>query len=116
MAALTSLMTRFCAGEDSWLARSSHNGETGTMGARDGNGQPKQNKNKRRHKNGGSNTKDAVVNAGFNGPRAGQKKRPFKGNKDGPSQLDKILDRPCQINGTSDKPANRTNRNSWVFK
>ena len=30
--------------------------------------------------------------------------------------LDRIVDRPCQIHGTPDKPANHTNRNCWVFK
>ena len=57
-----------------------------------------------------------MVNAGFSGPRPGQRKKPFKGNKDGPSSLDKILDRPCQIHGTLEKPANHTNRECWVFK
>ena len=32
------------------------------------------------------------------------------------SSLNKILDRLCQIHGTSDKPANHTNRECWVFK
>ena len=39
MAALTSLMTRFCAGEDSWLARSSTS-DPSTSEVRDGNGKP----------------------------------------------------------------------------
>jgi hypothetical protein len=30
--------------------------------------------------------------------------------------LDKILNRPCQIHGTPNKPANHSNRNCWVFK
>ena len=30
--------------------------------------------------------------------------------------MEKILDRPCQIHGQPDKPANHTNRNCWVFK
>ena len=30
--------------------------------------------------------------------------------------MDRILDRPCQIHGTPDKPANHTNRDCWVFK
>ena len=30
--------------------------------------------------------------------------------------MERILDRPCQIHGTPDKPANHTNRNCWVFK
>ena len=30
--------------------------------------------------------------------------------------MDRILDRPCQIHGTPEKPANHTNRNHWVFK
>ena len=37
-------------------------------------------------------------------------------NRDGPSSLDRIVDRPCQIHGTPDKPANHTNINCWVFK
>ena len=49
MAALTSLMTRFCASEDSWLARSSTS-DPGTSEIRDGNGKPRANKNKRRNK------------------------------------------------------------------
>ena len=102
MAALTSLMTRFCAGEDSWLARSTHNGEAGTSETRDANGKPKRNKNKRRYKNGRRGTEEAAVNAGFAEPKSGQKRKPYKGNKDGPSTLDKILDRPCQIHGTSE--------------
>ena len=100
MAALTSLMTRFCAGEDSWLTRSTHNGKAGTSETRDANGKPKHNKNKCRYKNGESDTKDAAVNAGFTGPKSGQKRKPYKGNKDGPSQLDRLLDRPCGIHGT----------------
>ena len=46
MAALTSLMTRFCAGEDSWLARSS-TCDPSTSKVRDGNGKPRCNKNRR---------------------------------------------------------------------
>ena len=57
-----------------------------------------------------------MVNAGFSGSKPSQRKKPFKGNRDGPSSLDRILDRPCQIHGTPDKPANHTNRNCWVFK
>ena len=30
--------------------------------------------------------------------------------------MDKILDRPCQIHGTPNKPANHSNENCWVFK
>ena len=30
--------------------------------------------------------------------------------------MDRILDRPCQIHGTTDKPANHTNRDCRVFK
>ena len=30
--------------------------------------------------------------------------------------MDRILDRSCQIHGTPDKPANHTNRDSWVLK
>jgi hypothetical protein len=108
-------MTRFCAGEDSWLARRSNNtSDPGTSEVRDGNGKPRRNKHKRRNNNEG--TQDTAVNAGFSGSKTGQRKKPFKANRDGPSNLDKILDRPCQIHGTPDKPANHTNRSCWVFK
>ena len=43
-------------------------------------------------------------------------KKPFKRSNPGPSSLDRILDRSCQIHGTPDKPANHTNRECWVFK
>ena len=116
MAALTALMTRFCVGEDSWLARRSNSsGDPGTSEVRDGNGKLRRNKNKCRNNN-NDDTNDTAVNAGFSGPKSGQRKKPFKGNKDGPSNLDKILERPCQIHGHPDKPANHTNRNCWVFK
>ena len=66
MAALTSLMTRFCAGEDSWLARKrTHPDEPGTSEVRDGNIKPWRNKNKRRGKPNGSDPEDTTVNAGF---------------------------------------------------
>src|SRR3954467_6692733 len=37
-------------------------------------------------------------------------------NRDGPSSLNKILDKLCQIHGTPNKPANHTHRECWVFK
>ena len=47
MAALTALMTRFCAGEDSWLARRSNStSDPGISEARDENGRPRRTKNK----------------------------------------------------------------------
>ena len=45
MAALTALMTHFCVGEDSWLARSNNTASNpGTSEARDSNGKPRRNK------------------------------------------------------------------------
>ena len=115
MAALTALMTRFCAGEDSWLARSNNNAsEPGTSEARKSNGKPRRNRHK--HRNNGDNTDDMALNAGFSGSKSGQRKKPFKRNNSGSSSLDRILDRPCQIHSTLDKPANHTNRDCWVFK
>ena len=91
MSALTALMTRFCAGEDSWLARkSSSASDPGTSKVRDGNGKPRRSKHKHNEK-----THDTAVNARFSGPKLGQRKKPFKANRNGPSNLDKILDRPC---------------------
>ena len=71
MAALTTLMTRFCAGEDSWLARRSNSyGDPGTSEARDGNGRPRHNKNKRQSNN--DDADDTTVNAGFSGSKSNQ--------------------------------------------
>ena len=107
MAALTALMTRFCMGEDSWLARSNNNAsEPGTSEARNSNGKPRRNRHKRRSN--GDNTDDTTVNTGFIGSKSGQRKKPFKRNNSGLSSLDRILDRPCQIHGTLDKPTNHT--------
>ena len=112
MAALTSLMTRFCAGKDIWLARSSTS-DPSTSEVRDGNGKPQRHKNKRRIKEGSPD--NTAVNAGFRGSRPGLRKKPFKGSRDGPSSLNKILDKLCQIHGTPDKPANHTHQECWVF-
>ena len=113
MAALITLMTCFCAGETSWLARSSTS-DAGTSEVRDGNGKPQRNKNRRR--NNEESPDNTAVNAGFRGSRPGQRKKSLKGSRDGPSILDKILERSCQIDGTPDKPANHTNKEYWVFK
>ena len=99
MAALTTLMTRFCAGEDSWLARSTNTtSKPGTSEVRDSIGKPRRNKYKRRKH--GENAEDTTVNAGFSGSKSGQRKGPLKNNNSGPSSLDRILDRQCQIHGT----------------
>ena len=99
MKALTALMTRFCAGQDCWLARSNDNtSEPGTSEVRNSNGKPRRNRHKRRSN--GDNTEDTAVNAGFRGSKPGQRKKPFKRNNPGSSSLDRILDRPCQIHGT----------------
>ena len=64
MAALTSLMTRFCAGEDSWLACSGTS-DPGTSEVRDGNGKPRRSKIKRRNKE--DNPDNTTVNPRFRG-------------------------------------------------
>ena len=77
MAALTTLMTRFCAGEDSWLARSINISKNhGTSDTKDGNGRSCRNKHKRRINS--ESTEDTTVNAGFRGSKAGQRKKPFE--------------------------------------
>ena len=77
MAALTALMTRFCAGEDSWLARrSSSASDPGTSEVREGNGKPRRNEAKRHNNNAG--TPDTMVNPGFSVSKAGQWKKPFE--------------------------------------
>ena len=115
MAALTALMTRFCAGEDSWLARCNNNAsEPGTSEVKDSNGKPRRNRHKRRINS--NHTDDTAVNAGFSGSKSGERKKPYNRNNSGSSSLDRILDRPCQIHGTPEKPANHTNKDCWVFK
>ena len=113
MSALTSLMTRFCAGEDNWLARCSTS-DPSTSEVRDGNGKPRRSKNKRQNKE--DSLKSTAVNAGFRSSRPGQQKPPSKGARDELSSLNKILDQVCQIHSTPGKPANHTHRECWVFK
>ena len=70
MAALTTFMTRFCAGEDSWLARSNNLSKNhGTSDTKDGNSRSRRNKHKRRIN--GESTEDTAVNAGFKGSKPG---------------------------------------------
>ena len=108
-------MTRFCAGEDSWLARSNNMTKSpGNSDTKDNNGRSRRNKHKR-HIN-GETTEDTAVNAGFRGSKPSRRKKPFKRNTPGPSSLDRIVDRTCQIHGTPEQPANHTNRDCWVFK
>ena len=115
MAAVTTLMTRFCVGEDNWLAHSNNMTKSpGNSDTKDTNGRLRRNKHKC-HIN-GDNTEDTTVNAEFRGSKPGQRKKPFKRNTPGPSSLDRILDRSCQIHDTLEKPANHTNRDCWVFK
>src|SRR3954468_5349519 len=111
--ALTSLLTRFCAGEDSWLARCSPS-DPSTSEIRDGNGKPRQNKDRRRIK--GKSPKSTTVNAEFKSSQQNQTKPPLQDNRDDPSTLNRILDRICQIHSTPGKPANHTHRDCWVFK
>ena len=113
MAALTSLMTRFCAGEDSWLAKCSTS-DPSTSEVRDGNGKSRRRKDQRRNKENGPNS--TAVNAGFKSSRPNNKTLPLKDNSDELSNLNKILDRMCQIHSTPGKPANHTHRDCWVFK
>ena len=115
MAALTSLMTRFCAGEDSWLARSNNlSKNSGSPDTKDRNGRSCRNKHKRRINS--DNIEDTAVNAGFRGSKPGQRKKPFKRTTPGPSNLDRILNRSYQIHVTPEKPTDHTNRDRWVFK
>ena len=77
MAALTALMTRFYAGEDSWLARSKNNaGDAGTPEAKNNKDKSRHNRYKRR--NNSDNTEDTSVNAGFRGSKSAQRKKSFQ--------------------------------------
>ena len=60
--------------------------------------------------------KNTAVNAGFKSSRQNQRKPPLKDNRDELSNLNKILDKICQIHSTPGKPANHTHRDCWVFK
>ena len=74
MAVLTTLMTRFCAGEDSWLARSNNMSKNpGNSDTKDSNGRSHRNKHKRLINS--DNAEDMVVNAGFRGSKPGQRKK-----------------------------------------
>ena len=76
MATRTSLMTRFCAGEDSCLARSNITPKnSGDSDARNSNDKLRRNRHKRR--NNGDNAEDTAVNAGFSGSKSSQRKKPF---------------------------------------
>src|SRR4051812_10481280 len=115
MAALMTLMTRFCVGEDGWLGRSSNITKIpGNSDTKDNSARSRCNKHKRRIN--GDNAENTPANAGFRCSKPGQRKKPFKRNTPGPSSLDRILDRSCQIHGTPEMPANHTNRDCWVFK
>src|SRR4051812_27438446 len=115
MTALTTLMTRFCAGEDSWLACSNNlPKKQGNSDTKDKGGRSRRNKQKCRVSS--DSNEDTAVNAGFRGYKSDQRKKPFKKNTQGPSSLGRILDRSCQIHGTPEKPANHTNRDCCVFK
>ena len=73
MAALTTLMTRFCVGEDSWLARSnSTSSKPEQSKPREDKGEPQRSKHK--HRNNGDSAKDTAVNVGFSGYKPGQPK------------------------------------------
>ena len=77
MAALTTLMTRFCAGEDSWLARSNNMTKSlGNSDTKDSSGRSRRDKQKCRINS--DNAEDTTVNAGFRGSKPGQRKKPFK--------------------------------------
>ena len=77
MAALTALMTRFCAGEDSWLARSKNTAsKAGPTEAKNSTGKLRRNRHKRQSN--GDNTDDTTVNAGFSGSKSGQRNKPYK--------------------------------------
>ena len=106
-------MTRFCKGEDSWLARCSTS-DPSTSEVRDGNGKPRHIKDQCRTR--GNSPRSMAVNAGFKRSRQNHKKLPLKDNSHELSNLNKILDKICQIHSTPEKPANHTHKDCWVFK
>src|SRR4051812_18938814 len=57
-----------------------------------------------------------AVTAGFKSSRQDRQNLPLKDHRDELSNLNKILDKICQIHSTPGKPANHTHRECWVFK
>ena len=73
MAALTTLMTRFCAGEDSWLARSTNTAsKPGISEARDSNGKPRRNKHKRQKYGENAKIRQLMPGSGAQSPVSGK--------------------------------------------
>ena len=64
-------------------------------------------------KNGAQGT---AINTGARNPQPVQREKRLQHLNPGPSSLNRILDRPCQIHGTPGAAANHTNRECWVFK
>ena len=95
------------------MARSSTS-DPSTSEVRDGNGKPHRNKERRRTKD--NSPKSTTVNSGFKSSQQNQKKPPPKDNRDELSNLNKILDKICQIHSTPGRPANHTHRDCWIFK
>ena len=108
------MTTRSPATEHRGTVEVSTSSKPDTSEARDSNGKPRHNRHKRR--NNDDNTEDTAINAGFSGSKSAKWKRPVKRNNSGPSSLDRIPDRPCQIHGSPNKTTNHTNRECWVFK
>ena len=70
MAALITLMTRFYAGEDSWLARNNNMTKSpGNSDTKGSSGGSRRNKQKRRIN--GDNAEDTTANGGFKGSKPG---------------------------------------------
>ena len=96
------------------LAARCSTSDPSTSEVRDGNGKSRRRKDQCRNKENGQNS--TAVNAGFKSSQPNNKTLPLKDNSDELSNLNKILDRLCQIHSTSWKPANHTHRDCWDFK
>ena len=73
MAALIALMTRFCAGEDSWLARSNNISKNhGTSDTKDTNGRPRRNRHKRRNNGDNAEARQSMPDSGDLSPFLGR--------------------------------------------
>ena len=95
------------------LARCSTS-DPSTSETRDGNGKPRRNKDRRWAKD--KNPKSRQAMPASKAHDKIRQNRPPQDNRDDPSNLNKILDRICQIHSTPRKPANHTHRDCWVFK
>ena len=89
-------------------------GATGTSAARNSVCKTRRHKYKRPKTK--DNAQDTTVSTGAHSPQPVPREKTPQNNNPGPSSLNRILDRPCQIHGTPGTAAKHTNRECRIFK